>query len=80
MESPASEERRMVLAAALNATGVPEAYGDGPTWDTTELQQDFEVRGFAAPFVVVRRRSDGVQGTLMFTHSPRIYFRFEPSS
>lgn len=75
-----TEARRQVLAAALNATGVPEAYGDGPTWDTKQLQEDFEVLGFAAPYVVVKRRSDGVKGTLMFTHSPRVYFKFEPSS
>ena len=52
----------------------------GQTWNTTELQQDFEVTGFAAPFVVVRRRSDGVKGTLEFSHSPRIYWGFSPSN
>jgi hypothetical protein len=44
------------------------------TWDTTALQRDFEVIGFAAPYVVVRRKSDGVTGSLQFTHSPRVYF------
>lgn len=58
--------------------GVP---GDGPspgekTWDTTELQQDFDVLGFAAPFVSVRRKSDGKTGMLKFTHQPRVYFNF----
>lgn len=51
---------------------------DGPTWDTQQLQQDYEVLGFAAPFVVVRRRSDGARGSLEFTHSPRIYFGWVP--
>lgn len=46
----------------------------GQTWDTTQLQADFTVEGFSAPFVVVRRKSDGVRGTLEFTHSPRVYF------
>ncbi len=46
----------------------------GQTWDTAALQRDFEVTGFAAPFVVVRRRSDGAVGSLEFTHSPRVYF------
>lgn len=46
------------------------------TWDTAELARDFEVLGFMAPFVVVRRRADGVKGSLMFTHSPRKYFSF----
>lgn len=50
------------------------------TWDTTELQQDFEVLGFSAPFVAVRRRSDGVKGLLEFKHNPRVYFGFRPES
>lgn len=48
-----------------------------PTWDTSELQRDFEVLGFAAPLVVVRRRSDGVRGTLEFKHNPRVYFGWQ---
>jgi hypothetical protein len=42
------------------------------------LTQDFEVMGFLAPLVVVRRRADGVKGSLEFWHRPRLYFRFEP--
>jgi hypothetical protein len=52
---------------------------DEPQWDTKQLQVDFEVLAFAAPFVVVRRRSDGVKGTLQFNHRPRIYWGFSPS-
>jgi hypothetical protein len=33
--------------------------------------------GFAAPYVVVRRKSDGVKGSLEFTHHPRVYFNFQ---
>jgi len=51
---------------------------EGQEWDTSELQRDFEVLGFAAPFVVVRRKSDGVRGMLEFKHSPRVYFGFQP--
>jgi hypothetical protein len=64
--------RREMLAAGLPAKD--ERADRGPRWDTDELQRDFEVLGFAAPFVVVRRRSDGVRGSLEFTHSPRVYF------
>ena len=46
-------------------------------WDTAQLQEDFEVLAFLAPFVVVRRKSDGAKGSLKFTHSPRWYFDFE---
>jgi hypothetical protein len=47
-------------------------------WSTSELSQDFEVIGFLAPLVVVRRRSDGKKGSLVFQHSPRFYFGFKP--
>jgi hypothetical protein len=46
----------------------------GPTWDSAGLRAEYEVLGFAAPFVVVRRRSDGAVGSLEFTHQPRVYF------
>jgi hypothetical protein len=49
----------------------------GKTWTTDELSKDFEVLGFMAPFVVVKRKSDGVKGSLMFRHSPRIYYGFQ---
>ena len=54
---------------------VPADY-DGPTWTTSELQEDFEVEGFSAPYVVVKRKSDGVKGVLEFIHQPRVYFNF----
>lgn len=47
---------------------------DDQTWTTDELARDFEVQGFMAPYVVVKRRSDGVLGSLAFSHSPRVYF------
>lgn len=50
----------------------------GARWTSEELRRDFEVIGFQAPYVMVRRRSDGVEGTLEFVHSPRIYFSFVP--
>lgn len=55
---------------------MPYEEGD-PTWDTAELQRDFEVIGFQAPFVVVKRKSDGVMGSLQFRHAPRVYFDFQ---
>ena len=48
----------------------------GRVWSTDELAHDFEVLGFMAPFVVVRRKRDGCKGSLMFTHLPRFYFSF----
>jgi len=47
-------------------------------WSTDELRTEFEVIGFMAPFVVVKRKADGVKGSLEFTHDPRWYFNFVP--
>lgn len=49
----------------------------GKVWDTQQLQEDYTVEGFQAPFVVVRRKSDGVRGSLEFQHMPRYYFSFK---
>lgn len=49
----------------------------GDVWTTERMRDDFEVTGFMAPFVVVRRKSDGKRGTLMFTHHPRFYFDWQ---
>ncbi len=50
----------------------------GRVWDTDELHAEFEVTGFMAPFVGVRRRTDGQKGSLEFQHNPRFYFSFVP--
>ena len=48
----------------------------GHIWDAAQLADDFEVLGFMAPYVVVRRRFDGRKGSLEFQHLPRFYFNF----
>ena len=48
----------------------------GQIWNTTEMQKDFQAIGFMAPYIVVKRKSDGVKGSLTFQHSPRFYFGF----
>jgi len=50
----------------------------GQVWDTSQLADDFEVIGFMAPLAVVRRRADGVKGSLEFQHHPRFYFNWHP--
>ncbi len=79
--SDETEGIRRVLVDAINAEpgsrGALEAE-HGQVWDTAQLTADFEVRGFMAPFVVVRRLGDGAVGTLMFQHRPRFYFGFSP--
>jgi hypothetical protein len=66
---------------AMISDGVPQldlAAEPGQTWTTEQLQKDFEVLGFMAPYVTARRRADGVLGSLEFTHSPRVYFAWSP--
>jgi len=48
----------------------------GQVWNTKELSADFEVLGFMAPYVVVKRNSDGAKGDMQFQHLPRFYFNF----
>lgn len=50
----------------------------GAVYSTDQLTTSFDVVGFMAPYVVVRRKSDGVKGSMEFTHSPRYYFNFQP--
>ncbi len=77
-----TEGPRRVLVAAINADPngreALEAQ-HGQVWDTTELQEDFTVVGFAAPFIIVVRKSDNVRGSLTFQHSPRYYWGFQES-
>ncbi len=70
------ESIRMHLAQHFNA--YPDDRITGETWTTTELTEQFNVIGFAAPFVVVTRKSTGQRGTLAFRHMPRIYFDWMP--
>jgi len=75
-----TEEKRRVLLVTVNAAPADRATLEarhGQVWSTEELAREFEVVGFAAPFVVVRRKTDGRAGSLMFQHHPRFYFRFE---
>lgn len=80
MQDPTEGIRRFMtqqVNADTSSRDVLEAeYGQ--VWDTQQLSEDFEVTGFMAPFVVVKRKSDGVVGSLMFRHSPRYYYSFTP--
>lgn len=80
MSDPTEAIRRQEVAEINAVPGSREALAaeHGQVWTTAELQQDFEVLGFMAPYVVVRRKSDGVRGSLKFQHSPRLYFGFSP--
>ena len=81
MRSDTTENARRELVTALNAEPKGRAELElkhGEVWDTDELRRDFEVTGFMPPFVVVRRKSDGISGSLVFQHRPRFFFCFSP--
>lgn len=53
-------------------------YGADNVFDTKQLGASFEVIGFMAPFCVVKHKATGKKGSIMFQHSPRFYFGFQP--
>ena len=80
MIDPTESIRRERLAEINAEPGTKEALEAqyGKVWTTDQLSVDFEVIGFSAPLVVVRRKADGVKGSLEFQHNPRMYFNFKP--
>lgn len=79
--SDSTEAVRRELVAQVNLVpGSREALEaqHGNVYDTSELQEEFQPLGFLAPFIIVRRRSDGVRGSLMFQNAPRFYYGFKP--
>lgn len=80
MSDPTETIRRQQLAEINAEPGSREALEaqHGRVWDTGELQDEFQALGFMAPYIIVRRRADGVKGSLMFQHNPRFYFGFQP--
>lgn len=82
MSDEAEALRRQRLAEINADPGGREALEAryGQVWDTRQLAEDFQVIGFLAPFVVVRRKADGVKGSLEFQHHPRFFFSFVPDT
>ena len=77
--SDSTEAIRRKMAKEINAVEGSREFLEsdhGQVWDTQELQADFEVQGFMAPFIGVRRKSDGAKGSMAFQHAPRFYFNF----
>ncbi len=80
MHDPTETIRRQRLAEINDEPGSREALEaeHGQVWDTDQLREEFEALGFMAPYIVVRRRSDGTKGSLEFQHDPRLYYSFKP--
>ena len=76
-----TESIRREMVEAINAKPIPRQrlesqYGTGNVWSTNELTERFEVISFMAPFCIVRDKVTGKRGTVMFCHSPRLYFDY----
>jgi hypothetical protein len=80
MSDPTEDIRKQMLADINAAPGSREylEHKHGQVWDTQQLSDDFEVIGFMAPLIVVKRKFNNQKGSLMFQASPRFYFSFEP--
>ena len=73
-----SKRREMVQEINSNPTAREALEAEhGQVWDTTELQQDFKVLAFMAPFIIVKEKLSGNKGSLLFQHDPRLYYHFE---
>jgi hypothetical protein len=51
----------------------------GAVWDTRGLAAEFTITAIIGDRIVVRRKADGVVGTLTVQEQPRYYHSFEPS-
>jgi hypothetical protein len=83
MTDPTEDIRRTLIAerqvsGPLSREQLAALYNSN-VWDTDELREEFEVLSFLAPYVAVRRRADGVRGSMEFQHSPRYYWGFMPN-
>ena len=80
MSNDPTESIRKELLVEINAQPGSREHLEaqhGQVWSTQQLSDDFEVLGFMAPLVVVKRKFDNQKGSLMFQTSPRFYFGFE---
>lgn len=80
MSDPTENIRRQRLAEINAVPGSREALEaeHGQVWDTDQLREEFDVLAFLAPYVVVRRKSDDIKGSLEFQHAPRFFYSFSP--
>ena len=80
--SDPTEAMRMQMVQEINSQPktreeLEDIFGKDDVFDTQEVQESFVVNGFMAPFMGCIRKSDNVEGVLMFQHSPRFYFDFQ---
>lgn len=79
--SDPTENIRKQMVAALNSNDATKAELEekhGRVWTTDEMRKEFDALGFMAPYIIVCNKDTGERGSLMFTHSPRLYFAWKP--
>ena len=78
MNDPTEYTRRDMVSKINSFAGNREQLEEqhGEVYSTKEMDEHYEITGFMAPFVVVRRRVDSVKGTMIFQDNPRYYFNF----
>lgn len=79
MSDPEFDHARRIILSSINSKPkereeLEKVYGK--VWDTKQLQEEFNVHSFLAPFCSVTRKSDQAKGAVAFQHSPRYYFEF----
>lgn len=73
-----TENERLARIREINANPKTRAELEaefGQVWTTPELA-DFIITAIIPPLLVVRRKSDGIVGTLAVQEEPRPYFDF----
>lgn len=76
MQTDPTEQARRALVESFQGRTDEDILG--PTWTTQTLQEDFVVHAFLAPFCVVTKKDTREKGTLLFRHSPRVYWGWAP--
>ncbi len=62
----------------LNQKQLTQKLNNAPVWNTAELCAVWEPLFFYAPMVMLRRKSDGMVGSMLYQDTPRLYFAWQP--
>ena len=78
MHDPTESARKELLETTEQGSREYLTAQYGQTWNTQELQSEFQVLSFLSPFVVAIKRNTQEKGSLQFQHDPRIYHSWQP--
>ena len=49
-------------------------------WTAEAFAREFELLGLLISPAIIRRKSDGLKGTIRFEGNPRVFFDFQPET